>query len=288
MAEKVLVIGAGTMGAGIAQICAQSGREVVLVDVDAQRLANAVKRVWGWLAKLGAKGRIEESPEEIAARISIAPAVDGQPYPHFGSDVVIEAVSEDLALKQRVLRAAERACSDSALLATNTSGIPIGQIADGILTPRRLVGMHFFNPAVLMRAVEVVASDRTTPETLEQAADFVTSLGKEPLRVRKDIPGFVLNRIAQVASNEAIRLVQDGVATAAEVDRGMKGAFGWKMGPLETADLVGLDVLLEVRTRMFEQTGDPRFEPPKLVRELVGKGRLGRKSGGGFYDYGKD
>lgn len=288
MSERVLVVGAGTMGAGIAQVCAQSGREVVLADVDAKRLSAAVGAARRSLAKLAEKGRLAEPPGEVAARISIAPVPAGEPLPDCGADVAIEAVFEDLELKRGVLRAAEEACRPGALLATNTSGIPIGRLADALSVPSRLVGMHFFNPAALMRVVEVVACAATAPEAFEAAADFVTSLGKDPLRVRRDVPGFVLNRIGQAASNEAIRLVQHGVASAEEIDRGVKGAFGWKMGPFETADLVGLDVLLAVRTEMYAQTGDPRFEPPRLVRELVEQGRLGRKSGRGFFEYGEE
>jgi len=283
--ERVLVLGAGTMGAGIAQVCAQTGRRVLLADVAEAGLIRAQAGMARSLAKLEAKGRIQEEAGVVAARVETAVLTDGQPLPDWGADVVVEAVFEDVDLKRRVLATAEAACREGALLASNTSGIPITTLGEALRAPERFVGLHFFNPAVLMRVVEVVAGDRTAVLALDEAEAFVRSLGKEPLRVRRDVPGFVLNRIAMVASNEAIRLVQDEVATAREVDAGVKGAFGWRMGPLETADLVGLDVVLAARTQIWELSGDARFEPPELLRGLVAQGRLGRKSGRGFYDH---
>jgi len=179
----------------------------------------------------------------------------------------------------------EQACRSGALLATNTSGIPVSTLAAVLDAPERLVGLHFFNPVVLMPAVEVIRGARTGDDAFAAAATLARELGKEPLLVHRDVPGFVLNRIGSASSNEALRLVEDGIATPADIDRGVKGAFGWKMGPFETMDLVGLDVVLDARTLIFEQTGDPRFEPPALLRRMVDAGDLGRKRGRGFYDY---
>ena len=286
MEDLVLVIGAGTMGSGIAQVCAQSGRRVLLVDISQQRLRAAQASVLDSLVRLARKGRIQEPSEEVAARIRVLLRKPGARVPAVEASIAIEAVPEELQLKLRTLREMEQSCPRDALLATNTSGIPISELARALDAPQRLVGTHFFNPVPLMRVVEVVRGDVTAQSAMSNGLDFVRSLGKEPLAVRRDIPGFVLNRISMAASNEAIRLVQDGVATAEEIDRGVKGAFGWKMGPLETADLVGLDVVLGARTQVFELTGDPRFEPPQLVERMVREGHLGRKAGRGFYDYG--
>ncbi len=280
----VLVVGAGTMGQGVAQVCATSGRTVTLVDTKRGQLGKAEKAIRHSLRRLAAKGRINQRPRVIAARIHTVRT--DRPEPDERIEVAVEAVFEDVELKRRVLASMERACPPTAVLATNTSGIPVSTLASALKRPERFGGTHFFNPVPLMRVVEVIAGERTSPEALDRLTEFVRSLGKTPLTVQHDIPGFVLNRIAMAASNEAIRLVQDGVATAEDVDRGVKGAFGWRMGPLETADLIGLDVVLAARTQIFEATGDARFEPPSLLRKLVKRGRLGRKTGRGFFEYG--
>jgi len=281
---KVLVVGAGTMGHGIAQVCAQAGHAVTLQDVESDQLDRALDSIRRSVERLYDKGRLAEHPPTILDRIR---AVRGDaPAPDLRPDLAVEAVPEDEQLKVEVLRSIERACHDHALVATNTSGIPVSVLAHALERPARFGGLHFFNPVPLMRVVEVVAGDATSDDTLDALTDFARGLDKDPLVVRRDVPGFVLNRIAMAASNEAIRLVEDGVATASEVDAGVKGAFGWKMGPLETADLVGLDVVLAARRQIFEQTSDPRFEPPSLLRELVRRGHLGRKTGRGFHEYG--
>ena len=282
MPEQVLIIGAGTMGWGIAQVFAQAGHAVVLEDVDPDALEKGLAGMRKSLAKLHEKGRIDEPADVVAARVHTqSTASDHAP----GVGVAIEAVFENMELKKKVLDALEARLEPGALLATNTSGIPIGELAGVLERPERFLGLHFFNPSVLMRIVEVVKGSLTSGQAFDEAVGLVESLGKEPVQVKRDIPGFVLNRISMVASNEAIRLVEQGVASVADIDRGIKGAFGWRMGPLETADLVGLDVLLAARGQIFELTGDERFEPPELVRKLVAEGKTGRKAGAGFYEY---
>jgi 3-hydroxybutyryl-CoA dehydrogenase len=280
----VLVVGAGTMGQGVAQVCATSGRTVILVDRSRRQLKLAMKGIGSSLRRLAAKDRIVQRPDVILDRIHTRRA--DLPEPDSRIELAIEAVFEEVELKQRVLLAMERACPPTAVLATNTSGIPVTTLAAKLERPERFAGTHFFNPVPMMKVVEVIAGERTSSETLEVLTEFVRSLGKTPLQVQHDVPGFVLNRIAMAASNEAIRLVQEGVATAEDVDRGVKGAFGWRMGPLATADLIGLDVALAARAQVFEATGDPKFEPPPLLRKLVAQGHLGRKSGRGFHEYG--
>ncbi len=285
MSEHVVVVGAGTMGAGIAQLCAQHGHAVTLVDVAPEPLERARGAMRSSLARLAAKGRLAGDPEGVLARVRPVVAAGGAIGTEEPAGVGIEAVFEDAALKRRVLPRLERACRPDALLATNTSGIPVGELAGALQAPERFVGLHFFNPVVLMRTVEVVRGPRTSDEAFALAAGWARGLGKQPLLVHRDVPGIVLNRINMAASNEAIRLVQDGVAAPEEIDAGVQGAFGWRMGPFETMDLVGLDVVLAARSQVFDQTGDPRFEPPALLRELVDAGHLGRKRGRGFYRY---
>jgi len=288
MQGSVLVVGAGAMGSGIAQVCAQAGREVTLVDANQEVLDGAVERMRPSLEKLAKKGYIRETPGIVLRRVRAICSDNAPLEPLPDVDVAIEAVPEDPSLKRRILRAMERAVSPTTLLATNTSGLAVTALSESLEQPGRFVGLHFFNPPAVMRVVEVIRGERTTPASFEAAVELVRSLDRDPVLVQQDLPGFVLNRIAMTASNEAIRLVQEGVATAEDVDRGVKGAFGWRMGPLETADLVGLDVVLAARREIFGQTGDPRFEPPALLVELVATGRLGRKSGRGFYNYGED
>jgi 3-hydroxybutyryl-CoA dehydrogenase len=283
--QRVAVIGAGAMGGGIAQLCAQAGHPVSLVDVEPAILERARRAMQRSLTKLHHKGRLAETPDQVLARIRTVSDPEA-PLPHADEvGVAIEAVPEDPALKRQVLRALESHIPGDALIATNTSGLPVGELAEGLQRPGRFVGMHFFNPPVLLRVVEVVRGPATTGDSFERAVAFVEALGQEPLPVRRDLPGFVLNRISMAASNEAIRLVEMGVVEPEEVDRGVRGAFGWKMGPLQTADLVGLDVIYAARQRIFERTGDSRFEPPALIRRLVEAGKLGRKTGCGFYEY---
>ncbi len=282
MAERVVVVGAGTMGAGIAQVLAQAGLRVTLLDPDPAALRRAEEVMARSVRRLADRGRIHGPASRVLRRVETVAASGEDVPPCRDVSVAIEAVPEDLALKRGVLRSLQRACAPGALLATNTSGLPVGEIAAELDDSSAVVGLHFFNPVPMMPAVEVVRGPESADAAVERGLSLVRRLGKEPLLVRRDIPGFVLNRIAMAASNEAMRLVQDGVATAEEIDRGVRGAFGWRMGPLETADLVGLDVVLAAREAIHRRTGDDRFEPPRILRELVAAGHLGRKSGGGF------
>lgn len=285
MPETVAVIGSGTMGAGIAQLGATAGHEVLLVDVRAEGLDRAMLAIRASLERLEAKGILGGNAAATLARIR--PHLDdGSPLPRAEQvTVAIEAVPEDLSLKRQVLGAAESRFPAMTLLASNSSGLPMAELGEALARPDRLLGLHFFNPPTRIRVVEVIRGAVTAPETFARALGFVRSLGGQPLPVERELPGFVLNRIAMAASNEAIRLVELGVASPEAIDAGVKGAFGWKMGPLETADLIGLDVVLAARTAIFERTGDERFRPPELVRRLVESGKLGRKTGQGFYRY---
>ncbi len=283
MQRSVLIVGAGAMGAGIAQVCAQAGWDVTLSDVEQQALDRARGSMRSSLERLARKGVVRETPGIVLRRVRPLLWEENAPESQPDLTLAIEAVPEDLGLKRRILAALETACGACTIIATNTSGIPITTLSEELTEPGRMLGMHFFNPPALMKVVEVIQGEQTTSETFQAAAELVREMDREPVLVRRDLPGFVLNRVAMTASNEAIRLVQEGVVTAEDLDRGVRGAFGWRMGPLETVDLVGLDVVLAAREEIFRRTADPRFEPPALLRDLVERGHLGRKTGRGFF-----
>ncbi|RJR50340.1 MAG: 3-hydroxyacyl-CoA dehydrogenase family protein [Desulfobacteraceae bacterium] len=284
MVKKVFVIGSGTMGNGIAQVCAQSGISVVLCDLSADILNKAVKNIRWSVSKFIEKGTVDEPLETIMGRIVTSTAYEQVSE----ADLVIEAVYERIEIKHAVLKAIDSKVNDRAILASNTSAIPISQVAAGTTRAGKFVGIHFFNPVPMMAAVEVIRGISTSKETFESAADFVRQLGKEPIMVQRDIAGFILNRINMLSNMEAMRLVEQGVATPADIDKGMRLAFGRKMGPLETSDMVGLDVQLMAYTNTYEEEKDPRFYPPSILRQKVLAGHLGRKTGKGWYEYNPD
>ena len=282
--NRVAVIGAGTMGAGIAQVCAQAGCEVILNDADPSALEKALETM-GWsVGKLAQKGVLSENPDSIVNRIrtelDLSLMAD--------ADLIIEAVFENLNIKREVFEKVSACAKPDVLLATNTSAIPITELAVVTRSPENVVGLHFFNPVPMMKAVEVVRGMQTSTEAVERAADFVRKLGMEPVRVARDVPGFLLNRINLVGYVEAIRLVESGVGNVEEIDRGFRLAFGRKMGPFETGDIVGLDISCGALTAIYEDSRDDRFFPPQLLRRKVKAGQLGRKTGMGWYFWRKD
>jgi 3-hydroxybutyryl-CoA dehydrogenase len=282
--QRVFVIGSGTMGNGIAQVCAHSGLAVTLCDLSQDIVDKALKNIRWSVSKLAEKGKIREDPETVMARIEGATSYDRVS----DSDLIIEAVFEKIEIKHEVFKKVNPLARDTAILASNTSAIPISQIAAATRRPENFVGIHFFNPVPMMAAVEVIRGISTRPEVVQRAADFVRFLGKEPILVNRDIAGFILNRINMLANLEAMRLVEQGVATPDDIDKGMRLAFGRKMGPFETSDLVGLDVQLMAYTNVYEEEKDPRFYPPSILRQKVLAGHLGRKTGKGWYGYKPD
>ena len=282
--QHVHVMGAGTMGAGIAQVAAQSGMRVTMTDSSASALERARKVIEGSVCKLHAKGLVADEPTRVLERIAMSTGLDGIEL----ADVLVEAVSEDRSVKKGVLQEASRLLPVAALIATNTSAIPITDLAAFTLRRERFVGLHFFNPVPLMQAVEVVRGTLTTDDTFEEALSFARRLGKEPIAVRKDVAGFLLNRINLPSSIEAMRMVELGVGTVEDIDRGVKLAFGRKMGIFETGDMVGLDVTHGALMALYEETGDARWYPPRLLRRKVRAGQLGRKTGCGWYRYDED
>ena len=279
--DKVLVVGSGQMGRGIAQVCAQCGIEVVLTDVDPQALAMASETVAWSVGKLIHKGKLVEDLESVVGRIRTATDLSDAPQ----VDVAIEAVFEDRGLKQEIFKKLDELSGPDALLASNTSAIPITELAAATRRPERVVGIHFFNPVPMMEAVEVIKGLCTSEGHMERAMDFVRRLQKEPIRVESDVPGFLLNRINLVGYVEAIRLLEAGIGTVEDIDRGVRLAFGRKMGPFETGDMVGLDVSFGALMAIYEETKDSRYYPPQLLRRKVRAGLLGRKAGRGWYDY---
>ena len=280
--RRVLIIGAGLMGGGIAQVAALAGYGVTLRDVSQETLDKAMTGIAWSLGKFVEKGQLAAEAREAAlSRLNPTLALDAAAE----ADFAVEAVFEDKSLKQEVFRELDRLCPPRAILASNTSAIPITELARVTERPDRVVGTHFFSPVPLMPLCELVRGLETSDETLAAAKAFVESLGKETITVKRDVAGFALNRINLPGAVEAIRLVEAGVITPEEVDKGMRLGRGWRMGPFETMDMTGLDVTLGAMLAIYEETQDPRFWPPDLLRRKVAAGHLGRKAGRGWYVY---
>jgi 3-hydroxybutyryl-CoA dehydrogenase len=277
------IVGAGTMGSGIAQVAALAGLDVALVDVDDARIAKGRAAIASSLERLVAKARLARGESE-AALARIRGTTD---YASLADrDFVIEAATENEALKLEILRRVDAAAHGDAILATNTSSISVTKLAAATRRPSRFVGLHFFNPVPLMSLVEVVRGLQTDDATAEAAAGLARTLGKTPVVVRSS-PGFVVNRLLIPMLNEAAFACAEGVAPPAEIDEAMKLGANHPMGPLALADLIGLDVVVAVMDVFYRDFNDPKYRPAPILRELVAAGRLGRKSGQGFYSYGK-
>ena len=279
---RVAVIGAGTMGRGIAQVAAMAGHEAVLYDVDAGQLEPALADIRATLDKGVRLGKVAEATRDgalgrLAATGRLGEAVKG-------AELVIEAVPEVMALKKRVFAEVEAAADAGAILATNTSSLSVDEMGAGLRRPERFLGLHFFNPVHIMALVEVVRGDRTNLRSLNSGCRFVLGLGKEPIVVT-DSPGFASSRLGIVLGLEAIRMVEAGVASAEDIDKAMVLGYRHPMGPLRLTDLVGLDVRLGIARYLHESLGSEAFRPPALLERMVAEGRLGKKSGRGFYDW---
>jgi 3-hydroxybutyryl-CoA dehydrogenase len=281
--KRIFVMGAGLMGSGIAQVAAQAGYSVSLCDVSREALERALNNIRWSVGKFAEKGRVTEPVETIVGRIEPTLEVD----PAGEADLAVEAVFENLEVKRDVFLRLDQVLPAHALLATNTSAIPVTQLAAAVSPERRpkVLGLHFFSPVPMMQAVEVVRAMTTSQEAFLAGRDFVRSLGKEPILVHRDVPGFLINRINFPATLEAMRLVEAGVATVEDVDKGLRLAAGRKMGIFETGDMVGLDVTHGALLAIFEETRDPRWYPPAILRRKVQLGHLGKKTGRGWYVY---
>jgi len=272
--KVVGVVGGGRMGAGIAQVFAVAGARVTIVEEGAAAAAAARERVAAGLARAAERGKLLQTPGGVLERIDFGPVPPT-------AELVVEAVPEDAGLKARVLAAAEAVVGGDAVLATNTSSLSIGGLAEALARPERLVGMHFFNPVPASDLVEVVVGPRTADAVRDLAAAWVGALGKTAVVVR-DSPGFATSRLGVLLGLEAIRMLEEGVADAAAIDRAMELGYRHPMGPLRSTDLVGLDVRLAIAEHLQRELGE-RFAPPRLLRDKVARGELGRKTGQGFY-----
>jgi len=279
---RIAVIGAGTMGHGIAQVTAQSGFETVLYDIETELAEAGLAKIEANLEKGVDLGKVQSGDRDAALRrLSVTSDLDAAAA---GSEIVVEAAPERMELKQQIFRAVEASVSEDALLATNTSSLSIGDIAAELDHPGRFLGLHFFNPVHIMKLVEVVWGPKTTDDARARGVEFARVLGKEPIVV-KDAPGFASSRLGIVLGMEAIRMVEQGVASPEDIDRAMELGYRHPMGPLKLTDLVGLDVRLGIAEYLHETLGTDAFRPPALLRQMVADGKLGKKSGQGFYDW---
>jgi len=281
---KIGVVGAGTMGSGIAQISAQAGFETVVYDVSQEFIDKGLERIRASLQRFAARGKITaEEERRILARLTGVLKLDGLS----ASALVIEAAPEQLDLKREIFKKLDAICAPETLLATNTSSFSVTAIAGATRLPERVLGMHFFNPPPLMALVEVIRAERTSPAVVEKGLALARQLGKTPVTA-KDTPGFIVNRIARSFYNEALRILSDDQAEVLTVDRVMKEAGGFPMGPFELMDLIGIDINFAATQSLYEASfHDPRFRPNPIQQRMLLAGNLGRKTGRGFYNYGQ-
>jgi 3-hydroxybutyryl-CoA dehydrogenase len=276
------VVGAGLMGSGIAQVSAMAGWDVTLVDVTPDALDRGRATIEKSLERFVAKGSVTSDEREAAlARVTTTTDMEAAA----ASEMVVEAVFESLDVKHGVFRQLDAICADTAVLATNTSAIPITKIAAVTKRPESVVGTHFFSPVPMMKLCELVRGHKTSDDTLRRAREFAEEVGKSCIVVTRDVAGFVTTRLVSALVVEAVRLHESGVASAEDIDTACRLGFGHVMGPLATADLTGVDILRHATANIYAETGDPKFFPPEELARMVDAGDLGRKSGRGFFSY---
>jgi 3-hydroxybutyryl-CoA dehydrogenase len=280
--QNAIVIGAGTMGHGIALVCAKAGLQVTLVDVSQAFVDHGLNKIKEFLEKGVAKGKTKpEERDAILARLSGSIQLEEAAK---GADLVIESAPEKMSVKREIFTTLGRVAPAHALLGTNTSSLSVTEIAQASGRPERVVGLHFFNPPPIMKLLEIVRGERTNDEATALAQALATRLDKEAITVR-DTPGFATSRLGVVIGFEAIRMVEQGVASAADIDKAMVLGYGYPMGPLKLGDLVGLDVRLNIGDYLYAELGGDQYRPPALLRRMVRAGKLGQKSGEGFYKW---
>jgi 3-hydroxybutyryl-CoA dehydrogenase len=279
--KKIFVAGAGLMGGGIAQVCAQAGYDVNMRDISDEILEKSLKTINWSVGKFVEKGKVEGTVDDIMGRLKVttdlAAAAD--------ADFVFEAIIENLEAKRSLFAELDNLCPPHTIFGTNTSAIPVTEIAEATQRVPNVAGTHFFSPVPLMKAVEIVKGLGTSQETVDTADILCKSIGKETIRVNLDVAGIVLNRLNFPSTIEAIKLVESGVTTVEDIDKGMRLGFGRPMGPFETADMAGLDIGYNAMMAVYRETRDPKFHPPMLLQRKVKLGQLGRKTGIGWYRY---
>ncbi|MCD6358546.1 MAG: 3-hydroxyacyl-CoA dehydrogenase family protein [Dehalococcoidia bacterium] len=280
--KKVAVIGSGIMGSGIAQVAAQAGYDVVMIDLKQEFIDRGINIIKESLGKFTKKKKItQDDADEIVARIhtstNMKDAVGDVDY-------VIEAVFERANVKLPIFEQLEEACPERVIFASNTSGIPVSLLSSATKRPDKVIGLHFINPVPVMRSIETIKTLVTSEETLKITLDFAASLGKKTVVV-KDSPGFVVNRISAIVINEGAKLLEEGLATLEDIDELMRLSLNWPMGPFQLADLVGIDVSVDLLEQIYQQTGWERYKPTPLLKRMREVGHIGRKSGKGFYEW---
>ena len=279
--EKIFVLGAGTMGSGIVQAFAQKGYEVIVRGIKDELVQSGIVRINNGLSKLVSKGKMtEETKEDILSRIS------GTTDMNLAADcdLVVEAAIENMKIKKEIFAELDKICKPETILASNTSSLSITEVASATNRPEKVIGMHFFNPAPVMKLVEIIRGMATSQETFDAVKELSVAIGKEPVEV-EEAPGFVVNRILIPMINEASFILQEGIASVEDIDTAMKYGANHPMGPLALGDLIGLDVCLAIMDVLYNETGDTKYRSSSILRKYVRAGWLGRKSGRGFYNY---
>lgn len=279
--EKIFVLGAGTMGSGIVQAFAQKGYEVIVRDIKDELVQSGIVRINNGLSNLVSKGKMtEETKEDILSRIS------GTTDMNLAADcdLVVEAAIENMKIKKEIFAELDKICKPETILASNTSSLSITEVASATNRPEKVIGMHFFNPAPVMKLVEIIRGMATSQETFDAVKELSVAIGKEPVEV-EEAPGFVVNRILIPMINEASFILQEGIASVEDIDTAMKYGANHPMGPLALGDLIGLDVCLAIMDVLYNETGDTKYRSSSILRKYVRAGWLGRKSGRGFYNY---
>lgn len=282
MSDRVVVIGAGVMGRGIAGISAMASYPTVLVDVSPEQLRSAVETIHRNTEKGVERGKVSAGEQEALSHCLTTSTVLSEAVQ--GADIVIEAVPEVMELKIQIFSEVAANVGTKTILATNTSSLSVGTLADALPHPERVIGSHFFNPPHIVKLLEIITAPKTSADTLERLKGYGESLKREMIVVR-DSPGFATSRLGLVIGLEAIRMLEEGVATAEDIDRAMELGYRHPMGPLKLTDLVGLDTRLKIAEYLHEALDSEAFRPPKLLREMVAAGKLGKKSGSGFYEW---